>query len=91
MTPSLNGSTPRAASSIRVGTAIPSIRKRPLAALERSRALSRIAEARLDHVMFGDHISFYGGFGMDGLAYDAEVDQKSWDAMLQHFKQAFGS
>jgi alkanesulfonate monooxygenase SsuD/methylene tetrahydromethanopterin reductase-like flavin-dependent oxidoreductase (luciferase family) len=29
--------------------------------------LTDIAEAGLDHVMFGDHVSFQGGFGTDGL------------------------
>ena len=67
MTMSPNGSTERLASGVRVGTAIPAIAGRSLAAAERREALIGIAEAGLDHVMFGDHVSFYGGFGMDGL------------------------
>ena len=67
MTTSLGQSTVRPASGVRVGTAVPSIPGRPLAAAERRRALNRIADAGLDHVMFGDHVSFYGGFGVDGL------------------------
>jgi alkanesulfonate monooxygenase SsuD/methylene tetrahydromethanopterin reductase-like flavin-dependent oxidoreductase (luciferase family) len=64
MTTSPNGSTE---STVRVGTAIPAIRGRLLTGTERREALSGIADAGLDHVMFGDHVSFYGGFGMDGL------------------------
>src|SRR6476646_7942654 len=30
-------------------------------------ALARAAEAGIDHVSFGDHISFHGGGGNDGL------------------------
>lgn len=67
MTISLDGSTERLAGGVRVGTAVPAITGRPLAATERREALSGIADAGLDHVMFGDHVSFYGGFGMDGL------------------------
>jgi len=67
MTMSQNGTTERLARGVRVGTAIPAITGRPLAAAERREALIGIADAGLDHVMFGDHVSFYGGFGMDGL------------------------
>jgi dienelactone hydrolase len=28
--------------------------------------------------------------GMEGLAYDAEADRKSWEAMLELFRQVFG-
>jgi alkanesulfonate monooxygenase SsuD/methylene tetrahydromethanopterin reductase-like flavin-dependent oxidoreductase (luciferase family) len=71
MTVSPNGSIDRPASGIRVGTAIPAITGRPLAAAERREALIDIADAGLDHVMFGDHVSFHGGFGMDGLVQAA--------------------
>jgi alkanesulfonate monooxygenase SsuD/methylene tetrahydromethanopterin reductase-like flavin-dependent oxidoreductase (luciferase family) len=67
MTMSPHGSTERLASGIRVGTAIPAITGGPLAPAERREALIGIADAGLDHVLFGDHVSFYGGFGMDGL------------------------
>ena len=67
MTMSPDGSTERLARGVRVGMAIPAITGRPLAAAERREALTGIADAGLDHVMFGDHVSFYGGFGMDGL------------------------
>ena len=67
MTKSPNGSTERPASRIRVGTAIPAIRGRLLTGTQRREALIGIADAGLDHVLFGDHISFHGGFGMDGL------------------------
>lgn len=68
MTISPNGSTER---SVRVGTAIPAIQGRLLAGNERREALIGIADAGLDHVMFGDHVSFYGGHGMDGLIHAA--------------------
>jgi alkanesulfonate monooxygenase SsuD/methylene tetrahydromethanopterin reductase-like flavin-dependent oxidoreductase (luciferase family) len=67
MTTSVTDATARPVGGVRVGTAIPSIPGGPLAAAERRSALGRIADAGLDHVMFGDHVSFYGGFGMDGL------------------------
>ncbi len=53
--------------SIRVGAAIPFIAGRQPGAAERRAALVGIAQAGLDHVMFGDHISFQGGHGADGL------------------------
>ena len=36
-------------------------------------ALRASADAGLDHVMVGDHISFHVGFGMDGLTLAAMV------------------
>ncbi|MGC4938508.1 LLM class flavin-dependent oxidoreductase [Kribbella sp. DT2] len=33
----------------------------------RRHLLGRVAEAGLDHVTFGDHLSFHGGIGFDGL------------------------
>ncbi|MDQ2750876.1 MAG: LLM class flavin-dependent oxidoreductase [Actinomycetota bacterium] len=53
--------------AVRVGAAIPFVAGRPPCAAERRAALTGIAEAGLDHVMFGDHVSFRGGFGADGL------------------------
>jgi alkanesulfonate monooxygenase SsuD/methylene tetrahydromethanopterin reductase-like flavin-dependent oxidoreductase (luciferase family) len=72
MTPLPGGSPQRLASDVRVrvrvGTAIPVLPGAlALAPAERREALTGIADAGLDHVMFGDHVSFYGGFGMDGL------------------------
>jgi alkanesulfonate monooxygenase SsuD/methylene tetrahydromethanopterin reductase-like flavin-dependent oxidoreductase (luciferase family) len=67
MTMVLNGSVARTASDVRVGTAVPAVAGRALTATERREALTAIADAGLDHVMFGDHVSFYGGFGIDGL------------------------
>jgi alkanesulfonate monooxygenase SsuD/methylene tetrahydromethanopterin reductase-like flavin-dependent oxidoreductase (luciferase family) len=32
-------------------------------------ALERMSTAGLDHVVVGDHVSFFGGFGIDGLIY----------------------
>jgi alkanesulfonate monooxygenase SsuD/methylene tetrahydromethanopterin reductase-like flavin-dependent oxidoreductase (luciferase family) len=41
---------------------------------ERRRALlARVADAGLDHVFVADHVSFYGGLGMDGLVQAATV------------------
>ena len=34
---------------------------------ERRRLLARARAAGLDHVFVADHVSFYGGVGMDGL------------------------
>ena len=31
-----------------------------------------------------------GKSGMDGLAYDAQADRKSWDAMLKYMKRELG-
>jgi alkanesulfonate monooxygenase SsuD/methylene tetrahydromethanopterin reductase-like flavin-dependent oxidoreductase (luciferase family) len=67
MTTLNDGSPQRLASGVRVGTAIPVPPGRALAPAERREALMDIADAGLDHVLFGDHVSFYGGFGMDGL------------------------
>lgn len=53
--------------AVRVGTAIPFVAGRQPGAAERRAALTGIAEAGLDHVMFGDHVSFGDGFGTDGL------------------------
>jgi alkanesulfonate monooxygenase SsuD/methylene tetrahydromethanopterin reductase-like flavin-dependent oxidoreductase (luciferase family) len=53
--------------AVRVGTAIPVVAGRQPGAAERRAALTGIAAAGLDHVMFGDHVSFQGGFGTDGL------------------------
>jgi hypothetical protein len=58
MTTSVNDVTARPVNGVRVGTAIPAISGRRLAAAERRNALGRIADAGLDHVMFGDHVSF---------------------------------
>lgn len=42
--------------------------------LERRRALlARVATAGLDHVFVADHVSFHGGFGMDGLVQAATL------------------
>jgi alkanesulfonate monooxygenase SsuD/methylene tetrahydromethanopterin reductase-like flavin-dependent oxidoreductase (luciferase family) len=41
---------------------------------ERRRALlARVADLGLDHVFVADHVSFYGGLGMDGLVQAATV------------------
>jgi alkanesulfonate monooxygenase SsuD/methylene tetrahydromethanopterin reductase-like flavin-dependent oxidoreductase (luciferase family) len=53
--------------AIRVGTTIPFIAGRQPGAAERRAALTGIAQAGLDHVVFGDHVSFQGGYGTDGL------------------------
>lgn len=42
-------------------------------ALARRRVLNRAADAGLDHVTVGDHISFHGGTGFDGLISAASV------------------
>ncbi|GAC1611916.1 MAG: TIGR03854 family LLM class F420-dependent oxidoreductase [Mycobacteriales bacterium] len=41
----------------------------PLTPLAKHRrvAVRRIEEAGIDHLMVGDHVSFFGGFGFDGL------------------------
>ena len=57
----------RGLSAIRVGATIPFIAGRQPGAAERRAALTGIAQAGLDHVMFGDHVSFQGGYGTDGL------------------------
>jgi alkanesulfonate monooxygenase SsuD/methylene tetrahydromethanopterin reductase-like flavin-dependent oxidoreductase (luciferase family) len=54
-------------SAIRVGATIPFIAGRQPGAAERRAALTGIVQAGLDHVMFGDHVSFQGGYGVDGL------------------------
>jgi alkanesulfonate monooxygenase SsuD/methylene tetrahydromethanopterin reductase-like flavin-dependent oxidoreductase (luciferase family) len=40
---------------------------------ERRRLLGRVAESGLDHVFMADHVSFFVGFGMDGLIQAATV------------------
>ena len=42
---------------------------------ERRQAMQRIADAGLDHVFFADHVSFKGGFGMDGMVQAAALSQ----------------
>jgi alkanesulfonate monooxygenase SsuD/methylene tetrahydromethanopterin reductase-like flavin-dependent oxidoreductase (luciferase family) len=57
---------------VRIGTSLPA----PAAADPLGSwtvALRARADAGLDHVMVGDHISFHVGFGMDGLALAAMV------------------
>lgn len=41
----------------------------PLTPLAKDRvaAVRRVEEAGIDHLMVGDHVSFFGGFGFDGL------------------------
>jgi alkanesulfonate monooxygenase SsuD/methylene tetrahydromethanopterin reductase-like flavin-dependent oxidoreductase (luciferase family) len=36
-------------------------------------ALAAMADAGLDHVVVGDHVSFFGGFGIDGLVHAAAL------------------
>jgi alkanesulfonate monooxygenase SsuD/methylene tetrahydromethanopterin reductase-like flavin-dependent oxidoreductase (luciferase family) len=40
---------------------------------ERRRLLARVAQSGLDHVFVADHVSFFVGFGMDGLIQAATV------------------
>ena len=54
-------------SPIKIGMTIPFIMGRQPAATERRAALTAIAHAGLDHVVFGDHVTFQGGYGADGL------------------------
>lgn len=43
--------------------------------LERRRALlGQVRAAGLDHVFVADHISFFTGFGMDGLIQTAAIE-----------------
>lgn len=65
--PAAASATRSGGNAVRVGTAIPFVAGRQPGAAERRAALTGIAEAGLDHVMFGDHVSFQGGFGTDGL------------------------
>ena len=55
----------------KVGVGIPSVRSGDLDGLRR--ALASIAEAGLDHVGTGDHISFHTGAGRDGLITAASL------------------
>ena len=55
------------AAGVRVGATIPFIAGRQPQAAERRAALTAIVDAGLDHVVFGDHVSFQGGYGSDGL------------------------
>ncbi len=51
---------------LRIGTlGSPEILRASVA--ERQKMLGRIADAGLDHVFVADHVSFFGGSGMDGL------------------------
>jgi alkanesulfonate monooxygenase SsuD/methylene tetrahydromethanopterin reductase-like flavin-dependent oxidoreductase (luciferase family) len=43
----------------------------PLA--QRQALLARVVSSGLDHVFVADHVSFYGGFGMDGLVQAATL------------------
>jgi alkanesulfonate monooxygenase SsuD/methylene tetrahydromethanopterin reductase-like flavin-dependent oxidoreductase (luciferase family) len=42
-------------------------------AKDRRAAVRRIEEAGIDHLMGGDHVSFFGGFGFDGLVQAASM------------------
>lgn len=58
--------------SVKVGTSLPTLSADdPLGAW--TAALRARADAGLDHVMVGDHVSFHVGFGMDGLTSAAMV------------------
>lgn len=58
------------ATTIRLGTSLPSPdREAPHESWLRS--LRARADAGLDHITVGDHVSFHGGFGMDGLTLAA--------------------
>lgn len=60
------------AASVKVGTSLPTLSTDdPFRAW--TSALGARADAGLDHVMVGDHISFHVGFGMDGLTSAAMV------------------
>lgn len=52
---------------VRVGCAVPVLARAGWSALARRDAITAIAEAGLDHLMVGDHVSFLGGEGADGL------------------------
>jgi alkanesulfonate monooxygenase SsuD/methylene tetrahydromethanopterin reductase-like flavin-dependent oxidoreductase (luciferase family) len=54
-------------SAIKVGATIPFIAGRQPGAAERRAALTGMVQAGLDHVVFGDHVSFQGGHGTDAL------------------------
>lgn len=59
-------------SPVRIGTSLPApAAADPLGSW--TAALRARADAGLDHVMVGDHISFHVGFGMDGLTLAAMV------------------
>lgn len=63
---------PRPAPSIRVGTLADSaMLTGPLA--RRRQLLSQVRASGLDHVFVADHISFFTGFGMDGLIQAATI------------------
>ena len=52
--------------------------------LERRRALlGRVRAAGLDHVFVADHISFFTGFGMDGLIQAAIVAALEPELMIE--------
>ncbi len=58
--------------SVKVGTSLPTLPANdPFGAW--TAALRARADAKLDHVMVGDHVSFHVGFGMDGLTSAAMV------------------
>ncbi len=56
-------------SKVQVGVRVPMA---PLAK-DRRAAVRRLEEAGIDHLMVGDHVSFFGGFGFDGLIQAASV------------------
>lgn len=57
-----------AQAEIAVGTFLPDLDPGRLA-----RAVAEVDEAGLDHVLVGDHVSFFGGHGFDGLLHAAHL------------------
>jgi alkanesulfonate monooxygenase SsuD/methylene tetrahydromethanopterin reductase-like flavin-dependent oxidoreductase (luciferase family) len=56
---------------VRVGCAVPVTPGTQWSSGGHREAIARIAGAGLDHVVFGDHVSFLGGAGTDGLLHAA--------------------
>ncbi len=55
--------------NVQVGIRVPTA----TLAKDRRAAVRRIEEAGIDHLMVGDHVSFFGGFGFDGLIQAASM------------------
>jgi alkanesulfonate monooxygenase SsuD/methylene tetrahydromethanopterin reductase-like flavin-dependent oxidoreductase (luciferase family) len=52
---------------VRIGSSVPVLANGDLSPLTRGDAIVAVGAAGLDHLMVGDHVSFFGGAGADGL------------------------